>query len=280
MIRRLKNLLAYADQTVIHMASRAMGKYVQAGVDCHVEFKSGLDALRVETKRYQSILLIRELTLAYPPRLLLYSELFFQNIMYSISDRNPQIRYESIELFRLALIISINREAPPVSAQSTGGSIATLSNSNRLHRTSTQTSFDSMTSSGDTQTQTPSNSDESLEKFKHCFKNSVKNLENLLQEYSSTSSNKTQTNANQSREDMIHGYLLIILEIIRFSCLDFEKQIEKYLYTYNLYHQQIHKANNNLIYNVNNNGSGAVRLTSDRGCLIKLNLKSGEKGET
>lgn len=44
--RWLKNLLACPDSTVIHMATRAMGKYAQAGVDCDVEFKSGLEYLQ------------------------------------------------------------------------------------------------------------------------------------------------------------------------------------------------------------------------------------------
>lgn len=46
--RWLKNLLACPDLNVIHMASRAMGKYAQAGVECDVEFKSGLEHLRFE----------------------------------------------------------------------------------------------------------------------------------------------------------------------------------------------------------------------------------------
>jgi hypothetical protein len=48
-----------------------------------------------------------------------------------------------------------------------------------------------------------------------------------------------------SREDKIHGYLLIILEVVKFSCLEFEQQIEKYLSTYNLYHQQLQSSQNN-----------------------------------
>ena len=44
--RWLRNLLECPDPTVIHMASRAMGKYAQAGVECDVEFKSGLESLR------------------------------------------------------------------------------------------------------------------------------------------------------------------------------------------------------------------------------------------
>jgi hypothetical protein len=271
-IRWLKNLLAYSDHTVIHMASRAMGKYVQAGVDCHVEFKSGLDALRSETKRYQSILLIRELTLAYPPRLFLYSDLFFQNIMYSICDRNPQIRYESIELFRLALIISINRESTSNQQGPNSSVLNGTSSSHRIHRTSTVSSMESVNSTHDSnlnQNQAAnsvvSNNDENLEKFKLCFKNSVKELESLLQEYTTSSrqsmSNQSNQQLSSSREDKIHGYLLIILEIIRFSSLDFEKQIEKYLSTYNLYHQQIQKANNSINSNSSaTQGPNTVRI--------------------
>jgi FKBP12-rapamycin complex-associated protein len=109
--RWLKNLLPCQDPTVIHMASRAMGKYAQAGVECDVEFKSGLENLRIESKRFQGILLVKELALASPSRLFLNSDLFYQNIMFATCDRSPEIRYEAIELFRLSLIISISRES-------------------------------------------------------------------------------------------------------------------------------------------------------------------------
>jgi phosphatidylinositol kinase/protein kinase (PI-3 family) len=94
--------------------------------------------------------------------------------------------------------------------------------------------------------------DENLKKFKICFKSSIKDLELLLQDFGSANNNGKESGAggqSSSKEDRIHGYLLIILEIVRFSSLDFEKQIEKYLCTYNLYHQKIQKANNNLLYN-------------------------------
>ncbi len=105
-LRMLRNLLACPDQNVIHMASRAMGKYAQAGVECDVEFKSGLEFLRIEQKRYQGILLVKELALASPSRLFLNSELFYDNIMSAICDHSAEIRHKAIELFRLSLVIS------------------------------------------------------------------------------------------------------------------------------------------------------------------------------
>jgi hypothetical protein len=76
--------------------------------------------------------------------------------------------------------------------------------------------------------------DENLKKFKICFKSSIKDLELLLQDFGSANNNGKESGAggqSSSKEDRIHGYLLIILEIVRFSSLDFEKQIEKYLCT-------------------------------------------------
>lgn len=46
--RWMKNLLACPDTSVKQMASKAMGKYAQAGVECDVEFKSGLEYLRYQ----------------------------------------------------------------------------------------------------------------------------------------------------------------------------------------------------------------------------------------
>ena len=210
--------------------------------------------------------------------------------MYSICDRNPQIRYESIELFRLALIISINRESPVTTQQ--GVSNGPLLNggagtpNHRIHRTSTVSSMESVASNHDQQQQQQQAaastlaSNENLEKFKLCFKNSVKELEGLLLEYtnggvssSSRQSTSSQTSSTSSREDRVHGCLLVILEIIRFSCLEFEQQIEKYLSTYNLYHQQIQKANNT---NVNSTSSGTTPGSSkvNLGLLCILSLKS------
>jgi hypothetical protein len=133
LFRWLRNLLSCPDPTVIHMASRAMGKYVQAGVDCDVEFNSGLENLRIESKRYQGILLIKELSLAYPPRLFLNSAVFFENIMLAICDRNAQMRYEAIELFRLALIISVNREGSKSQASATVISLSCYSLSSSFY---------------------------------------------------------------------------------------------------------------------------------------------------
>ena len=108
--RWLRNLLACADPIAVHMVSRAMGKYALAGVECDVEFKSALENLNFEQKRFQGILLVRELALATPSRLFLSAAHFYQNIMSAICDRSPEIRYEAVKLFRLSLIICISRE--------------------------------------------------------------------------------------------------------------------------------------------------------------------------
>ena len=141
--RWLRNLLACPDATVIHMASKAMGKYAQAGVECDVEFKSGLEYLRIESKRYQGILLVKELALASPTRLFLNSDLFYENIMSAICDRNLEIRYEAIELFRLSLKISIEREN---SDSASSSQLPSGGNQQRLRRTSTSSSFNSISS--------------------------------------------------------------------------------------------------------------------------------------
>jgi hypothetical protein len=168
-------------------------RYVQAGVECDVEFRSGLESLR-DARRYQGILLVRELALAHAPRLFLNSATFFENIMLPICDRNPQIRFEAIELFRLSLIICINREAlsQPANYQSTmtnrsGNQSGTIQ---RIRRTSTSSSFGSisqdsillntnMNSSSNQQQQpnvttTSSTEDKTMAEIKSCFKNSVK----------------------------------------------------------------------------------------------------------
>lgn len=168
-------------------------RYVQAGVECDVEFRSGLESLR-DARRYQGILLVRELALAHAPRLFLNSATFFENIMLPICDRNPQIRFEAIELFRLSLIICINREAlsQPTNYQSTmtnrsGNQSGTIQ---RIRRTSTSSSFGSisqdsillntnMNSSSNQQQQpnvttTSSMEDKTMAEIKACFKNSVK----------------------------------------------------------------------------------------------------------
>lgn len=59
-----------------------------------------------------------------------------------------------------------------------------------------------------------------------------------------------------SREDRIHGYLLVILEILKFAGSEFEQQLEKYLSKYNLYHQQSQQGTNNP-YNTENASSSS-----------------------
>nr|AWV66626.1 serine/threonine-protein kinase mTOR [Brachionus rotundiformis] len=250
LFRWLRNLLSCSDQTVIHMASRAMGRYVQAGVECDVEFKSGLEYLRNEneSKRYQGILLVRELSLAYHPRLFLNSSTFFENIIVPICDHNPQIRFESIELFRLGLIICLNRESSiQIPNSYINNSANHTSRSNRMRRSSTSSSLSSSVSVADNfcQHKNINLEDNSLSKFTSCIEETLYELESLLREPGSRHSrNSSQDQLQSTRDDKIHGYLQIILEIFKFSNFEFEKIIENYLSTYNLYYQQIQQAYN------------------------------------
>jgi hypothetical protein len=112
--------------------------------------------MRIEAKRYQGILLIRELSLAHPQRLFLNSATFFENIMLPICDHNAQIRYEAVELLRLSLSICVSREslAHPTSMIGGGASMnttminspssAALTSLHRIRRTSTSSSFGSI----------------------------------------------------------------------------------------------------------------------------------------
>jgi len=100
-------------------------------------------------------------------------------------------------------------------------------------------------------------------KYRQCFKNSLRELEFLLKEIStkqpnSSSSGGSGGNSQPPREDRIHGYLLIILEILKFSCLEFEKQIEKYLTKYNIYHQQMQREANNAFSSDTNSTNSAT----------------------
>ena len=251
LFRWLRSLLSCSDQTVIHMASRAMGKYVQAGVECDVDFKAGLEFLRndSESKRYQGILLVRELSLAYHPRLFLNSSNFFENITIPICDHNPQIRYESIELFRLGLIICLNRESSIQNPNSThaNSSVSQTSRSNRMRRSSTSSSLSSSVSVGENigQNRHLNLEDNNLSKLTNCIEESIMELEILLRDSNSRNSkNTSQEQSFSTKEDKIHGYLQIILEIFKFSNFEFEKIIEKYLSTYNLYYQQVQQAYN------------------------------------
>lgn len=183
LFRWLRNLLASNDLNIIHMASRAMGRYAMAGVECDLEFKSSIEGLKNEPRSYQSILLVRELSLAHPPRLFLNSVNFFENIMTPFCDRNPHIRYEAIELFRLSLIICVNRETSIGTPQAQATSLT-----QRLRRTSTSSSFGSINQDNNNMlvtnnfysTGANANDDNNLTDVKTCFKNSVKNLGNFI----------------------------------------------------------------------------------------------------
>lgn len=69
--------------------------------------------------------------------------------------------------------------------------------------------------------------------------------------------NLTQPQQPATREDKLHGYLLVILEVVKFACFEFEKQIENYLHTYNLYHQRVvnHSSNTGVMTSSSLNSS-------------------------
>ncbi|CAF0752879.1 unnamed protein product [Brachionus calyciflorus] len=278
LFRWLRNLLACSDQTVIHMASRAMGKYVQAGVECDVEFKSGLENLRneSESKRYQAILLVRELSLAYHPRLFLSSTIFFENILVPICDHSPQLRHEAIELFRLGLIICLNRETTIQNNYLAHQSMNQPTSSSRLRRSSTSSSLSSSISQQDNPIQNKSFSceDNSLTKFINCVEESIYELEKLLNEQNTSRQSKSsvQEQFQSTREDRIHGYLQVLLEIFKFSNFEYEKKTQNYLSTYNLYYQQIQHA-----YNLNVSVNNSTSSVSTIGNLIENTAKTCEE---
>jgi hypothetical protein len=68
--------------------------------------------------------------------------------------------------------------------------------------------------------------------------------------------------ANSLREDQIHGHLLVLLEVAKFSCLDYEIKIENYLSTYNLYYQEVEQSLNNLTTSLNSSIKSCYNLTN------------------
>ncbi len=98
--------------------------------------------------------------------------------------------------------------------------------------------------------------DPNFTKYRLCFKNSLRELDQLLKDIST----KPSTLSNANNLTLIHGYLLIILEIVKFAGFEFEKQLEQYLYKYNLYHQNKQGANKNNYY-LNSQGTAANQTT-------------------
>lgn len=116
------------------------------------------------------------------------------------------------------------------------------------------------------------NEDKSLAEIKQCFKNSLKSLETLIKEYTNSAhrgsimsqislTQQASQGPQSTREDKIHGNLLIILEVVKFASLEFEKQIEKSLLTYNLYHQRVvhHSSNTAAIAAINGSSTDGNR---------------------
>ena len=133
-------------------------------------------------------------------------------------------------------------------------------------------------------------------KYRQCFKNSLRELDNLLKELGSNGkptiplNNANSANPLSSREDRIHGYLLIILEIVKFAGLEFEQQLEKYSSKYNLYHQQqsqgaanVHYPNNFEVGHtgspmpVNASQTNAANLNTANSSIIENTARSCEE---
>ena len=231
-IQYLKNLLSNTDVVVINMAARALGKFVEDGIDCDTEYKSSLDALYSasinQSRRYQNIVLIKELTFAYPSRFFLFIKQYFQVIKDAMCDKKLNIRYETAELFRLTLMLTIQREMSRTAS--------------KINRTSSSLSIESFLFPKMITLEKEKSFiyETNLDKFKSCFETSLKELESL-------------GNSNLFDEyHKIHGCLLVILEIARFSDLEFEKTIEKYLYTYNLLKQRVEVIKNRCDDGLNN----------------------------
>lgn len=111
--------------------------------------------------------------------------------------------------------------------------------------------------------------DPNFTKYRLCFKNSLRDLDQLLKEISS----KPSTLSNANNLTLIHGYLLIILEIVKFAGLEFEQQLEQYLSKYNLYHQNKQGTNKNVRGNqtvgssqMTNNANSSLIENTARSC--------------
>ena len=214
-IQFLKNLLVNTE--LFYIAARAMGKFVEGEVDCDAEYKASLDALKNQSKRYQNIVLIKELTFANPSRFFLFINQYFKIIQDTMCDQNLNIRYESAELFRLTLMLSIQREINQ--------------SASKTHRISTSLSAETILSPK-AQSYEQEKSyfyNTNLDKFKTCFEMSISELERL--------GNEIQNSNFFDNHHRIHGCLLIILEMARFSNLNFERTIEKYKHAYGLNEQ-------------------------------------------
>jgi FKBP12-rapamycin complex-associated protein len=235
LFQQLKNfLLYYNDTNIVQMASRAMGRLVMTGVECDNEFKTALEDLQDGQKRHAGIICLRELALAAPSRLFLNSSVFYEDIQKAIQDKQLQIRQEACELFRLSLVVCIDRESPiqRTEMQFTRHGLRRSSTASSLNsQDSLHTSINSNQSQLQQQQQQPYQNPtaqyDSL-KYKLCFESSINGLEQCLK----TLPNSKIPNLNEK----IHGYLLIILEILKFSNLAFEQTIDKYLNAYMYMH--------------------------------------------
>ena len=240
---QLRNLLSCTDTMIIQMASRAIGRLVMAGVECDQEFKIALESLRNETKRYTGIICVREIALASQSRLFLNSAMFFQDIIMAITDKNSNIRQEACELFRLSLHIIISREVSVIRMDNNMRGVSVRRSSTASSLTNSQDSLHSSIASSNIiptnsasvnsqqqhQQQIPNDYFFTLQ-YKCCFENALKELEICL--YNSNSNKKDVSTKVANREEKIHGYLLIINEILKFTSLEFEKEIEKNLAAY------------------------------------------------
>ena len=189
----LRNLLLSTDPMVVQMASKALGKLESTGVDCDVEFKKGVENMIVSARQSAGILCVRELILAVPSKLFVNLPVFLENIMVALTtSKNVTVRLDASELFRLALSLSAS-----------------------------QPKLDSKV--------------EASNEFYKCIENSLNDLELCLKSNEMSDSRNgiiidayldTSLNTTKTDDVRIHGHLLILLEILKFSSLEFETFID------------------------------------------------------
>ena len=222
----LRNILKYDKENtirknIIEVAARTLGRLVMAGVECEIEFKNGLEYLRSNNQEtlFFGIITIRELVLASPSRLILHADKFFQDIMIAITDESVFIRHKACELFSLSLNIIISRDTSVryiKNIDTANGCSTDDLKKNITNRNTSKEGFQLIKNNG------IKNDYIYRIIYKECFNKTIEELNLIIQ----------RLNFKDSKEKLdefkhiIHGYLLILIEVFKLSSVEFEKEIE------------------------------------------------------